>query len=137
MNCASSALRPNLCAPAVQQPCDLPSLGRPYPSRIRAAGLSMQADRARTTQKKTKKERKYMSNNNGQKLAGKVAVVTGGSRGIGAAITRRLADDGATVAFTYARDADAAASVVKGIERDGGKAIAIQADAADADAVKA
>src|SRR2546426_5667391 len=78
-----------------------------------------------------------MNNNNGQKLAGKVAVVTGGSRGIGAAITKRLAADGASVAFTYAKGADAAASVVKEIEGRGGKAIAIQADAADADAVKA
>src|SRR5947209_10760635 len=78
-----------------------------------------------------------MNNNNGQKLAGKVAIVTGGSRGIGAAITKRLAGDGASVAFTDAKDADAAASVVKEIEGRGGKAIAIQADAADADAVKA
>ena len=78
-----------------------------------------------------------MSNNNGQKLGGKVAVVTGGSRGIGAAITKRLAADGASVAFTYAKGADAAVSVVKEIERSGGKAIAIQADAADANAVKA
>jgi 3-oxoacyl-[acyl-carrier protein] reductase len=78
-----------------------------------------------------------MSNNNGQKLAGKVAVVTGGSRGIGAAIAKRLAADGASVAITYTKGADAAASVVKEIERPGGKAIAIQADAADADAVKA
>ena len=78
-----------------------------------------------------------MSTNNGQKLAGKVAVVTGGSRGIGAAIAKRLAADGASVAITYTQGADAAASVVKEIERAGGKAIAIQADAADADAVKA
>jgi 3-oxoacyl-[acyl-carrier protein] reductase len=78
-----------------------------------------------------------MSNNNGQKLAGKVAVVTGGSRGIGAAISKRLAADGANVAITYTKGADAAASVVKEIERPGGKAIAIQADAADATAVKA
>src|SRR5258708_18995756 len=78
-----------------------------------------------------------MSNNKGQKMGGKVAVVTGGSRGIGAAITKRLAADGASVAFTYAKGADAAVSVVKEIERSGGKAIAIQADAADADAVKA
>jgi 3-oxoacyl-[acyl-carrier protein] reductase len=78
-----------------------------------------------------------MSNNNGQKLAGKVAVVTGGSRAIGAAITKRLAAERASVAFTYAKGADAAASVVKEIERSGGKAIAIQADAANADAVKA
>src|ERR1700719_2779246 len=78
-----------------------------------------------------------MNDNNGQTLAGKVAVVTGGSRGIGAAIAKRLAVDGASVAFTYAKGADAAASVVKEIERSGGKAIAIQADAANADVVKA
>src|SRR5437870_2039936 len=83
------------------------------------------------------KGKKHMSNNNGQKLAGKVAVVTGGSRGIGAAIAKRLAADGASVAITYTQGADAAASVVKEIERGGGKAITIQADAADADAVKA
>ena len=77
-----------------------------------------------------------MSNNNGQKLAGKV-VVTGGSRGIGAAIAKRLATDGASVAVTYSKGADAATSVVKAIERAGGRAIAIHAEAADADAVKA
>src|SRR5258706_6175435 len=77
-----------------------------------------------------------MSNSNGQKLAGQVAVVTGGSRGIGAAIAKRLAADGASVAVTYSKGADAAASVVKEIEGGGGKAIAIQADAADADAVR-
>ena len=78
-----------------------------------------------------------MSNNNGQRLAGKVAVVTGGSRGIGAAIAKRLAADGASVAITYSKGAERRSSVVKEIERAGGKAIAIQADAADADAVKA
>ena len=71
------------------------------------------------------------------KLSEKVALITGGSRGIGAAIAKRLATDGATVAITYAKDADAASAVVKEIERNGGKAIAIQANAADVDAVKA
>src|SRR5882762_6057395 len=68
-------------------------------------------------------------------LANKVALVTGGSRGIGVAIAKRLAADGATVAITYAKDASAASAVVKAIELDGGKAIAIQADAADVAAV--
>ena len=72
-----------------------------------------------------------------KKLEGKVALVTGGSRGIGAGIAKRLAADGANVAITYTKGADAAASIVKEIERAGGKAITIQADAADAGAVTA
>jgi 3-oxoacyl-[acyl-carrier protein] reductase len=72
-----------------------------------------------------------------RKLEGKIALITGGSRGIGAAIAKRLASDGARVAITYSKGADAAASVVKEIERAGGKAIVIQADATDAQASKA
>src|ERR1700710_935325 len=70
-------------------------------------------------------------------LTQKVALVTGGSRGIGAAIVQRLAADGASVAFTYAKDASAASAVVKAIKSNGGNAIAIQADATDVKAVEA
>jgi 3-oxoacyl-[acyl-carrier protein] reductase len=71
------------------------------------------------------------------KLTDQVALVTGGSRGIGAAIAKRLASDGATVAITYAKDAKAASAVVEAIEHAGGKALAIQAEATDAGAVSA
>jgi len=77
-----------------------------------------------------------MNNRNERDLAGKAALVTGGSRGIGAAIAKRLAADGANVAITYAKDASAAAAVVKAIEQGGGKGVAIRADAADAEAVR-
>jgi 3-oxoacyl-[acyl-carrier protein] reductase len=69
-------------------------------------------------------------------LAGKVALVTGGSRGIGAAIVKRLAQDGAAVAFTYASAKQKADEVVRVIEAAGGRALAIHADSADAEAVK-
>jgi NAD(P)-dependent dehydrogenase (short-subunit alcohol dehydrogenase family) len=68
-------------------------------------------------------------------LAGKVALVTGGSRGIGAAIVRRLAEEGADVAFTYMSSADRARSVALEVEASGRRCIAIQADSADSNAV--
>lgn len=71
-----------------------------------------------------------------KKLGGKVALVTGGSRGIGAAIVKRLAADGAAVAFTYASAQAKADELVRGIESGGGKALGIRADSVDADAVK-
>lgn len=70
-------------------------------------------------------------------LAGKRALVTGGSRGIGAAIARRLAEDGADVAITYERSADRAQAVVAEIETLGRKGLAIAADSADAHSIKA
>lgn len=68
-------------------------------------------------------------------LSGKRALVTGGSRGIGAAISLALAESGADVAFTYQRSADKAEAVVKSIEGIGRRAVAIQADSADPEAI--
>jgi len=68
---------------------------------------------------------------------GKVAVVTGGSRGIGAAIARRLAADGAHVALTYQQSASAADTLVADIKAAGGSAEAIKSDAADPGAIRA
>ncbi len=70
-------------------------------------------------------------------LQGKIAIVTGASRSIGAAIAKRLARDGATIAITYNASPDKAEQVVIEIETAGGKAIALQADAGDPAAVRA
>jgi 3-oxoacyl-[acyl-carrier protein] reductase len=69
-------------------------------------------------------------------LSGKKAMVVGGSRGIGAAIVKRLAREGATVVFTYVSHADRARALVTGIESEGGRAIALHADSADAGALE-
>jgi 3-oxoacyl-[acyl-carrier protein] reductase len=70
-------------------------------------------------------------------LAGKIAVVTGGSRSIGAAIAKRLAADGATVAITYNASPERAESVVKEICAAGGQALSLAADAGNPIAVRA
>src|SRR6201991_4091326 len=70
-------------------------------------------------------------------LKGKRALVTGASRGIGAAIAKALAAEGADVAITYEKSADSAAKVVDAIKAGGRKAVAIQADSADVAAVQA
>jgi 3-oxoacyl-[acyl-carrier protein] reductase len=69
-------------------------------------------------------------------LSGKVALVTGGSRGIGAGIVRRLAREGAAVAFTYSASHDKATQLVLSVEAGGGRALAIQADSADDAAIR-
>lgn len=68
-------------------------------------------------------------------LDGKAALVTGGSRGIGAAIVRRLAADGAVVTFTYASSGSAADQVVADVKAAGGRAVAVRADQADLSAI--
>ena len=73
----------------------------------------------------------------GKPFAGKIAFVTGGSRGIGAGIVRRLAQDGATVVFTYQHAQEAANALAAEIEAHGGRALPVRADAADADALRA
>jgi 3-oxoacyl-[acyl-carrier protein] reductase len=70
-------------------------------------------------------------------FAGKVALVTGGSKGIGAGIVRRLAADGASVAFTYSSSEEKALQLVREIESAGGKALALKADSASAKELRA
>ena len=70
-------------------------------------------------------------------LTGKIAIVTGGSRSIGAAIAKRLAADGATVAITYNASPDRAEAVVQEIVAAGGQAVALAADAGNPEAVRA
>src|SRR5256714_2154289 len=77
-----------------------------------------------------------MNTNIAKKLTGKVALVTGGSRSIGAAIAKRLAADGASVTLTYSASPGKADEVVRSIEAADGKALAIKADAADTEAVR-
>ena len=74
---------------------------------------------------------------NRKEQAGKVALVLGGSRGIGAAIVSRLAADGAKVAFTYSASPDRAEALVAELAQDQREAIALQADSGDAGQVKA
>lgn len=76
------------------------------------------------------------TNTSNQSFAGKVALVTGGSRGIGAAIAKRLANQGAAIAITYASNSTSAEEVVSSIRSAGGNAIAIQANSAKADDIK-
>jgi 3-oxoacyl-[acyl-carrier protein] reductase len=71
-----------------------------------------------------------------QKLAGKVAVVTGASKGIGAEIAKQLADEGAAVVVNYSSSKEGADRVVKEITGKGGKAIAVQANVAKQDEIK-
>lgn len=69
-------------------------------------------------------------------LTGRLALVTGGARGIGAAIVRRLVADGAAVAFTYSSSAAESAKLVSEVEADGGTALAFRADAGNSEQVR-
>src|SRR5438034_1434436 len=90
----------------------------------------------RFKEQEIKSKEKIMSTTITKKLTGKVALVTGGSRSIGAAIAKRLATDGAAVALTYSASPGKADEVVRSIKEAGGKALAIKADAADTEAVR-
>jgi NAD(P)-dependent dehydrogenase (short-subunit alcohol dehydrogenase family) len=72
-----------------------------------------------------------MSNNITKRLSGKVALVTGGSRGLGVAIAHALADEGADVAITYVASAEKAETVVRALKAKGVRAAAFKADQGD------
>jgi len=74
-----------------------------------------------------------MAETQAKSFKGKVALVTGGSKGIGAGIVRRLASDGAKVAFTYSNSEEKARHLVREIESSAGNALALKADSADAE----
>ena len=76
-----------------------------------------------TSEQTLNRKNKIMTANITRKLAGKVALVTGGSRSIGAAIAKRLAADGAAVALTYSASPTKAEEVVRSIKAAGGKAL--------------
>lgn len=74
---------------------------------------------------------------NGRQFAGRVALVTGGARGIGRAICEQLADDGASIAVNYRGQVEAAEEVAEYVRARGGQAITVQADMGDPDSVEA
>src|SRR3981081_1127779 len=78
-----------------------------------------------------------MTEKHGRSFAGKVALVTGGSRGIGEGIVRRLASDGAAVAFTYFNSEEGGKRVAGEIEAGGGTARPMKADSASAEDIRA
>lgn len=78
-----------------------------------------------------------MTEKYGRSFTGKVALVTGGSRGIGEGIVRRLASDGTAVAFTYSNSEEKAKRLASEIVAAGGKAFPIKADSASADDIRA
>jgi 3-oxoacyl-[acyl-carrier protein] reductase len=78
----------------------------------------------------------FMAVAQARSFTGKVALITGASRGIGAGIVRRLASDGASVVFTYSSSKEKAYQLVREIESRGGKALALKADSASADELR-
>src|SRR4051794_34510181 len=97
--------------------------------------VSSNANKKPKTKKETdQKETRYMSNN--KKLAGKVAVVTGASKGIGASIAKNLAAEGAAVVVNYASSKAGADRVVAEILKTGGQAVAVQADVSKPEDIK-